>query len=164
MFLKVMVLAVPSKRLKAVRNSLKEVCARGNVEIKLDEEGNAVIEGEGGSEWIAEQVLKAMVYGFEPRHALKLFSDEYFLEVIDLGLFLKNERVIARQKARIIGEGGRVKKNFEALTGAFLSVDGNDVGILGKFEELKLAKEGISKILDGKQISSVYAFLEKRKS
>lgn len=141
---------------------LKELSELGEVKASVDDDQNLVIEGDGGKEWIAEQVVKALALGFEAKHAFKLFKDDYFLEVINLENAIgHSEKKLARVKARIIGTEGRVKKNLEGLTGAFLSVDGNNISILGKFEELKLAKDAVNKIIDGKEISTVYAFLEK---
>lgn len=160
------VLAVPRNRLNAFQKNgcalLKEVGARGGVECRVDEEGNIEIEGEGGSEWIAEQVLRALALGFEPKHAFRLFGDDYFLEVLDLELLLsKSEKRLTRMKARIIGSQGRVKKNIEELSGAHVAVSENRVALLGKYEDLKLAKAAINQLLEGKEISTVYAFLEK---
>ena len=157
---------IPSKRLHIFKDNnsrvLKQLSELGEVKASVDEDENLVIDGDGGKEWIAAQVIKALALGFESKHAFKLFKDDYFLEVISLENAIgHSEKKLVRVKARIIGTEGRVKKNLEALTGAFLSIDDNNVSVLGKFEELKLAKDAVNKIIDGKEISTVYAFLEK---
>ena len=54
------------------------------------------------------------------------------LHVIDLRQFVgKSTAQIERIKSRIIGEGGRVRKNIEDLSGAKVSVYGRTVALIG---------------------------------
>ncbi len=147
---------------------LGEIEKRGEVKLKIT--GNELHisspDENGGKEWIAEQVVKAVVYGFEQKHAFKLFSDDYFIEAIDLSLaFRRREKNIERAKARIIGEGGKVRKKLEELSGTFIKVSNNthNVSIIGTFEYLRNAKEAIMRILEGAPHESVYRFLESKK-
>ncbi len=163
---KLRVLAVPRNRIAAFKSEvLKQAGERGGVSLSLDKEaGSVTIESkneDGGSEWIAEQVLRAVALGFEPKHAFKLFNDDYFLEEVDLKQALGKEKAIERQKARIIGSEGKVKKTIESLSGAFLAIGGGSIAILGRYEDLKLAKDAVYQLLEGKQVSTVYDFLEK---
>lgn len=143
---------------------LEEVAERGNVELKLNGEGDVEISGNGGDEWIAEQVLLALSYGFKPRNAFKLFGDDAFIEVIDLGQACNHsDKLVAKCKSRVIGSQGKAKKRVEELSGAFISVQDDCVAMLGTFEDLKMAKEAVFRIIEGAEHSSVYAFLEARR-
>ena len=142
---------------------LKEVEETGKVSLKLTSEGDIEISGSGGDEWIVEQVLIALSYGFKPKFAFKLFGDEYFIEVIDLDLACHHsEKLVTRCKSRIIGSEGKAKKKIEELSGALLSVQENAVAVLGGFEELRMAKEAIFRLAEGAEHHSVYEFLETR--
>lgn len=141
---------------------LKQVERKGDVKIKIDADGNLEIFGEGGTVWAAEQVIKAINYGFLPQHAFKLFSDNYFLEIVDLELVLSNQKAIERYKGRIIGAGGKAKATITELTGAYLAISGNKVAVLGEFDDLQLAKEGILRLLEGSPHTGVYSYLEKK--
>ncbi len=142
---------------------LKDIEKKGEVEIKLAD-GQLEIEGEGGTPWIASQVLKAIDFGFLPQHAYKLFKDNFFLEIVDLDIVLSNDKAIERLKGRIIGEQGRAKKTLQELTGAWIAISGNKVVVLGEFENLQLAKEGVLRLLEGAPHTGVYAYLERRNS
>lgn len=145
------------------RKLLKEIEKRGSVTLKIKEE-QMEIEGEGGTEFFAEQVVKAICMGFEPQKAFKLFNDEFFLEIIDLEQVVsRNEKRLALYKARIIGTEGKARTTIEELSDAFVSVYENKIALIGRFEELKAAKEGIKMLLEGKTHNSVYAFLEKQR-
>ncbi len=160
------VLGVPRNRIAAFKSEvLKQAGERGGVSLSLDEDaGSITIESRnenGGREWIAEQVLRAIALGFEPKHAFKLFNDDFFLEEIDLKQALGKEKAIERQKARVIGSEGKVKKTIESLSGAFLAVGSDSIAVLGRYEDLRLAKDAVYQLLEGKQVTTVYAFLEK---
>ncbi|MDP2717175.1 MAG: hypothetical protein Q8P02_00370 [Candidatus Micrarchaeota archaeon] len=142
---------------------LADVVDRAEVKIVL-KDGNAAITGDGGKEWIAEQVLKALDFGFLSRQAFKLLDDRFFLEVIDLeAAFRGDERKVKRYKARVIGQGGAAKKKLQELSGAFLSVGPREVAVLGEFEELRAAKEAVLRLLEGAEHTGVYAYLEREK-
>jgi KH domain-containing protein len=142
---------------------LREVQEKTKARVSL-KEGGVEVEGEGESEWVAGQVLTAFNYGFEPKRAFKLLSEDYFIEVLDLEQSLnRHEKLVERYKARIIGENGKAKKKIEELTGAFIAVSGNFVAVIGGFDELKNAKEAVMRLLEGAGHASVYSYLEKRK-
>ncbi len=156
---------------KAGGKPLKELESKAGVEITIKSEApeDKVIEisGEPEGEWGAEQVLNAIGLGFAPKAAFKLLGDNCFLEVIDLQVLLGgNDNAISRYKSRIIGTAGKSKKKIEELSGATIAInDGPQIGILGEFEDVKTAKEAITRLLEGSQHAGVFAFLknEKRK-
>ncbi|MEK6843353.1 MAG: RNA-processing protein, partial [Candidatus Micrarchaeota archaeon] len=59
---------------------------------------------------------------------------------------------------------GRAKKTLQELTGAWIAISGNKVVVLGEFENLQLAKEGVLRLLEGAPHTGVYAYLERRNS
>ncbi len=138
---------------------LKEIEKKGRVRLVVGEDA-ATIQGEPGEEWVAEKVLDALCYGFHPKKALKLFGEDYFLEVIDLHAALRG-KAIERYKARIIGTRGKARKTIEELSGASLAVGEDAVAILGRFDEIQAAREAVLRILEGATHSSVYSFLER---
>ncbi|MFH1257699.1 MAG: KH domain-containing protein [Candidatus Micrarchaeota archaeon] len=141
---------------------MKHVQQKGSVEIKQTKEGNLELEGEGGTVWIASQVLKALDFGFLPQQAYKLFGDNYFLEIIDMEIVLSNPKAIERYKGRVIGSEGRSKRIIQELSGAFIAVSGNKIAVLGEYDDLQLAKEAVLRLLEGAQHTGVFAYLEKK--
>lgn len=143
------------------RSLLRQVEKRGGVTIQL-KDGYAEIEGEGGAEWIAEQVVKALSAGFAPNVAFKLFNDDYYLETLSLqDAFRRHDELVDRYKARIIGTEGKAKKTIETLSGAWLAIPGDDVLLLGTFDDIRMAKEAVLRLLEGLTHSSVFAYLER---
>ncbi|HYW00931.1 MAG TPA: KH domain-containing protein [Candidatus Acidoferrum sp.] len=113
----------------------------------------------------ARDVVLAIGRGFSPERALKLMDDDIVLDVIDLRETLgKNEREIARLKGRVIGREGKIRRLIEEMTNAKISVYGHTISMLGDYETVTAAREAIELLLKGKQHSTVYKLLRKRKS
>lgn len=161
-------LFVPTKEglarlLKDDSKLLREAEARTSTTIK-ESDGALDIEGEAGNDWVAEQVLRALTAGFPPERAFKLTNDEWFLEEVDIEAAMRgSRRGVERQKARIIGAGGKAKKTLEELSGAYLSISGDRVVILGRYEDIAGAREAVLEMLEGTPHANVYANLERRK-
>ena len=86
---------------------------------------------------------------------------ENALHVIDLREFAgKSNANIERIKGRIIGEGGRARKNMENLTSTHISVYGRTVSIIGDASKLRLVVDAISAISSGGMHGAVYDKLE----
>ena len=128
------------------------------------EDTSVSVEGDGVSEWIARDVVKAVGRGFSPEKALTLLSDENMLLVIDLTDHVSDsDRALTRFKGRIIGRDGKTRKVIEELTGCYLSVYGKTVSLVGSYDGVEVAKDAVLRILDGAPHSSVYRFLEKNR-
>ena len=157
---------IPAGKKKPFSDSLlRDLSTKTGAKISRNSEGDLQLEGEGGSEWFAEQVLTALVLGFEYKRALKMLNDEFFLEVIDLNAAMwgKKNR-IEQMKGRIIGTEGKAKATLEYLSDCWMSISDDKVALLGRYEDLKTAKAGVLKLLEGKSHGTVYSFLEKKKA
>jgi ribosomal RNA assembly protein len=107
------------------------------------------------------EIVTAIGRGFSPDNALRLLKGENTLHVIDLREFgAKSPAQIERIKGRIIGEGGKARKNMEKLSDTNISVYGRTVAIIGETHKLKLAIDAISAISQGSMHGSVYGKLE----
>ncbi|VVB67448.1 Uncharacterised protein [Candidatus Norongarragalina meridionalis] len=158
--------AVPPKRMALFKKNdgafLKDIGKEAGVSATLDGESVA-IEGEGGTEWMAEQVITAVCLGFEPKIAKKLLGDDFFLEIIELDrLYGRSKRKIERYEGRVIGTDGRMKKKLEELSGAWIAVGEERIAIIGRFDELRNLKEAIGKILEGSEHNTVLRLLQNK--
>lgn len=130
--------------------------------------GEVVIEASSGSKdpsgiLKARDIINAIARGFSPERAFRLFNEGQMLEVINLKEALGDSRnQLVRVKGRIIGEKGKTRRIIEGLTGAYVSVYGHTVAIIGDYEELGVAKEAIEMLVKGMQHGTVYRFLNRR--
>ncbi len=148
----------------------------GNVKLKIEElcyvsldidgdTGEVLIKTQGHVGKIrpfkAMEIVTAIGRGFSPENALTLLKGENTLHVIDLREFAgKSNANVERIKGRIIGEGGRARRNMENLSSTHISVYGRTVSIIGDSSKLRLAVDAISSISSGSLHGTVYSKLE----
>ena len=146
-----------------VKSKIEKVCF---VSLDIDgDTGEVIIKSKGDVEQIqpfkAMEIVTAIGRGFSPENALTLLKGENTLHVIDLREFTgKSNSNIERIKGRIIGDGGRARKNMENLSGTHISVYGKTVSIIGDASKLRLAVDAISSISNGSMHGAVYNKLE----
>lgn len=169
-----MSLKIPSSRIGVLIG--KEGTVKKHIEditgtnITIDSSTGQVIilkkpdSGEMIGDWIAKNIVKAIGRGFNPKIAQKLVDEEFLMDIIDLeaatGASQKRVRTI---KARLIGESGKTKKNIESLMEVHVSIFGNTVSIIGRYEELKIARDAIVRLISGQSHRTVYRFLQKKR-
>ncbi len=108
-----------------------------------------------------QDIIRALGRGFSPEHAMRLFSDDCYLELLDFHDYVgKHKEHVRRVTARLIGSEGKTRRIIEDSTGCDLAIYGHTVGIIGELEELAVAKRAVDMILSGAEHSSMYSFLE----
>ena len=134
--------------------------------IKVDsKEGDVIIMGEDGLEvYNAKQVIQAIARGFNPDKALNLLYEESIFEVINISEYARNlKNDLKRIKARLIGRKGKAKKTIEILANVEISIYGKTVGIIGKVENVDVARHAINNLLLGSGHGKVYSYLERQR-
>ena len=148
-----------------MKHEIEEKC---KVQIEIDSQnGNAVVSlsSEPLSEtqpFKAIEVISAISRGFSPQRAYRLLSDEELIfQIIDLKDYAgKSSNAMDRIKGRIIGQKGKSRKTIEELSGAYVSVSGHTVALIGAFEEIRLANDAVLMILKGSAHKTVYTMLQ----
>jgi ribosomal RNA assembly protein len=146
-----------------VKSKIEKACY---VSLEIDgDTGEVFIRTQGDVEKIqpfkAMEIVTAIGRGFSPENAMILLKGENALHVIDLREFAgKSNANVERIKGRIIGEGGRARRNMENLSGTHISVYGRTVSIIGDSSKLRLAVDAISSISSGSMHGAVYTKLE----
>lgn len=112
-----------------------------------------------------EDVIKAIGRGFNPRKALFLLQDDVYFELMDIRSYVgKSTNSVNRMKARLIGKDGRTRELIEELSECFVSIYGNTVCIIGTPMELSIARRAVQMILEGSEHSTVYGYLESKRT
>ena len=153
---------VPQDRIKVIKDrpTKKKIEKTLNVEIKFND--NLVeIEGEGVELFQAKNIVKAIGRGFSPEKAFRLFDEEEALEIIELSGF--RDKKIKIIKSRLIGTKGKARIVIEECSGCFISIYGKTVSIIGKYDQINIAREAIKMIIRGSKHSKVYGFLQQSK-
>ena len=148
-----------------VKHEIEEKC---KVRIEIDSHnGDAMISSSYESlpemqPFKAIEIISAISKGFSPQRAYRLLSNEDLIfQVIDLKDYAsKSSNAMDRVKGRIIGQNGKSRKTIEELSGAYVSVSGHTVALIGEFEEVRLANDAVIMILKGSTHKTVYTMLQ----
>ena len=123
--------------------------------------GKIAVSGIELNEFLVEQILRAVDFGFDVRDALLLAGENFVLEFIDIKEHTRRKN-LKDVRARIIGTGGKVKRTIENLTGAVLHIEGNTVGIIVDHEHFDAVVQAVESITQGSKHANVFSYLEKR--
>lgn len=146
-----------------VKDTIEKSCG---VKLDIDSEyGNVTIKNAAKPEEMlpfkAVEIVTAIAKGFSPQRANRLLEEEMVLYVQDLKEFVgKSSNALERIKGRIIGVDGKARKNMEQLSGAYISVYGHSVAMIGSSEEIRLANEAVTMLAKGSLHKSVYSMLQ----
>lgn len=158
---------IPEERVPILigeRGRIKKQIEEGTKTKISIEETSVSIEAVGQDclgELIAKNMVQAIGRGFNPEIAFKLLNEDYTLEILPLTDFVDSPKAFERLKGRVIGEGGKARRVIEELSGAYLSVYGKTIGILGSFDDVALARDAVIMLIKGARHSSVYRMLER---
>lgn len=110
----------------------------------------------------AQNVVRAIGYGFSPERAFRLLDEDQILEVIDVRQYVGDKpNHLKRVIGRIIGEEGKARRNLEELTGTFISVYEPYVAIIGDYETANIAKKAVEMLIEGRMHSTVYRYVDR---
>ena len=127
-------------------------------------DGLVVVESTDDSEdplavWKARDIAHAIGRGFSPQRAFALLDDDVYLRIVNLEEFGGTPNQIRRLKGRVIGKGGKTRRNIEELTNTYVAVMGNTVGVIGEVENQQIAVNAIVRLLRGAEHSTVNRYL-----
>jgi len=161
-------LKIPKERISVligVKGSIKRKIQRMTKTrlIVNSEEGDIFIEGDSLDVFNCLNVVKAIARGFNPDIALKLLDEDTSIEIISLDEFSRSKKDIIRLKSRLIGTQGRARSHLEELTSTNISVYGKTISIIGRTDDVFIARQGIINLINGSKHGNVYLFIEKQK-
>jgi len=110
----------------------------------------------------AQNIVRAIGYGFSSERAFRLLEDDQVLEVIDVRQYVGDKpNHLKRVLGRVIGEEGKARRNLEELTGTYISIYGPHVAIIGDYETANIAKKAIEMLVEGRMHSTVYRYIDR---
>ncbi len=147
------------KKLKGWKEELKEF-----LDIDVDIREDVTISGDTLQVIRGKEIMMAFARGFDFKDSLDLLDEEYFLEVLNVSEFTgksKNRQTVLR--GRLIGKEGMTKKMIEKYADVKVAIYGKTASIIGKPQNIRIARNAIEMILSGSKHNSVYRFLQENK-
>ena len=131
------------------------------LKVKIDFKADKiVISGNEVDEHFAEIVLHSLDFPFLVEDALLLLNENYIFEIINIKDITKRKDINV-VKARIIGTKGKTLRVLHDLSNCLIVVKENQVGIIGKSEDIDFARQAVVSMIHGSKQGNVYAYLEK---
>ncbi|MFX1510844.1 MAG: KH domain-containing protein [Promethearchaeota archaeon] len=146
----------------AIKRQLEKMT---NTSVSIDStDGLVTVESEETSKdplavWKARDIVQAIGRGFSPQRAFALLDDDVYLRIINLEEFGNTPNQIRRLKGRVIGQGGKTRRNIEELTDTYVAIMGNTICIIGEVENQQIAVNAIVRLLRGAEHSTVNRYL-----
>jgi ribosomal RNA assembly protein len=114
----------------------------------------------------AKNIVMAIGRGFSPEQAFRLIRyDNEIFDYIDLrSIFGRSNSDMRRVKGRVIGSNGKTRRLIEELTEASLVIYGHTIGIIGTYEQVDVARNAVQMIINGSQHTTVYKYLQRKRS
>lgn len=129
--------------------------------VKITHKGkNVFVEGNADKEYIALEILEAVNVGFSIDSALILKEDGMMLQRVDIKDITKRGD-LDRVRARIIGKKGGTLATLGNLTNCKISLQGNEVGLIGNAEIMDDAVQAVTSLIQGSKQGNVYSRLER---
>lgn len=164
---------VPQDRVGAIigpKGETKKMLQRiSGISFDIDSEGEIMVhdEADNADPLMALKimdVLKGIGRGFAPDRATRLFDDDEYLEVVDLKEFVSGRNnQLNRIRGRVIGKDGKTRQIIEDLTGVYVTIYGNTIGLIGNSISLPVAKHAVELLLNGSEHATVYHYLESQR-
>ena len=128
------------------------------------DEGDVYIKGEDPlSMFTCVEIVRAIGRGFNPELAFELKKIDFVLEVVSISDYAKTKNDLIRLKGRVIGTEGKSRKVIEDLLDINICVYGKTISIIGRGDNVAIARRAIESLLSGSPHSTVYKWLEKQR-
>jgi ribosomal RNA assembly protein len=141
------------KAVPAIENKIKIKVGFGKSSVSL--------KGAEVNEFLCENIVRAIDFGFDVQDALLLSSENFVLEFIDIKEHTRRKNM-HDVRARVIGTNGKARKTIEKLTGSVMVIHDNDIGIIVDSDHLDAVVQGIESLIQGAKHANVFSYLEKQ--
>jgi ribosomal RNA assembly protein len=141
------------KAIPVIENKIK-------VSLQPDKD-KVIVKGSEYNEFLVEEIILAIDFGFQIEDALLLKNEDFVLEFIDIKSHTRR-RNLKDVRARVIGTKGKARKTIENLTGSVIVIKENRVGVIVDNNHLDATIQAIESLIQGSKHGNVFAYLEKQ--
>lgn len=161
-------LRIPSERVPVLigedGEELEELESLIKANIEVSDDGVVEIQSDDTMEELrAYNVVKAIGRGFSPERALRLLEKNSSIQIVDVTDYAPTDNAKKRLKGRVIGRDGKARRHIENVTDTEISVYGKTVSIVGKSQNVQIARRAAEMLLEGRSHSTVWNFLERNR-
>lgn len=148
------------ENLRKIKKAVPIIENRIKVHISF-QKNSIIIKGSELNEFLTEEIIAAVDFGFYPEDALLLTRDDHLLEFIDIKEHTRRKN-LKDVRARIIGKNGKAKKTIEKLTGSIIVIKDNKIGVITDDEHLDAVVQSLKSLIGGAKHGNVFSYIEKQ--
>jgi len=148
------------ERINKIKKAVPVIEEKTKVRVRFGK-GQVTLKGPELEEYLVEQIVRAIDFGFYYDDALLLLNEDFVLEFVEVKEHTRRKN-LKDVRARIIGTEGKAKRTIEKLTGAVIVINENDVGVIVDSEHLDCTIQAIESLIQGAKHGNVFAYLEKQ--
>ncbi|MBP7708639.1 hypothetical protein KA107_03055 [Candidatus Pacearchaeota archaeon] len=151
---------IPVSSPKKIKKAIPYLASKIHITITVN--GDSVyLEGNEVMEFLAEKIIQAIDFGFDPEDALLLKNETFSLEFINIKDHTHRQNLVDI-RSRIVGTEGKAKQTIQTLTGAVIVLHGNRVGVIVDAEHVSQTIQAIISLIQGSKHGNVFAYLERQ--
>jgi len=148
------------ENMRKIKKAVPAIESRVKVKISFGK-GRISVRGNELNEFLVEQIVQAIDFGFCVDDALLLLGEEFVLEFVDVKGNTRRKN-LKDVRSRIIGTDGRARRTIEKLTGAEIVISDNKVGVIVDADHLSATIQGLEGLIGGSKHGNVFGFLERQ--
>ena len=115
------------------------------------------------NEFLTEEIIRALEFGFEIDDALLLLEEDYELKFVNIKEHTKR-RNLKDVRSRVIGRRGKAIRTIENLTNSRMVVNENEIGLILNNDSAEMTLQAIESLIQGSKHGNIYSYLEKQRS
>ena len=157
-----MVKTISVLKIKKIKKAVPKI--EDKIKIHFTFNNNKVtFKGNELNEFLTEEVIRALEFGFEIRDALLLLEDGYDLKFVNIKEHTKR-RNLKDVRSRVIGRKGKAIRTIENLTESKMVVNENEIGLIVHEDSAEMTMQALESLIQGSKHGNIYSYLEKQKS
>lgn len=157
-----MVKTISVLKIKKVKKAVPKI--ENKIKIHFTFNNNKVtFKGNELNEFLTEEVIRALEFGFDIEDALLLLEEGYNLKFINIKEHTRR-RNLKDVRSRVIGRKGKAIRTIENLTESKMVVNENEIGLIVHEDSVEMTLQAIESLIQGSKHGNIYSYLEKQKS
>jgi len=148
------------EQMSKIKKAVPEIEKKVKVKISF-RKGSVAIKGNELNEFLVEQIIRAVDFGFYVDDALLLTNENFVFEFISIKENTRRKN-LGDVRSRVIGTDGKAKRTIEKLTGCIIVINENTVGIIVDSIHLDSVVQALESLIRGAKHGNVFAYLEKQ--
>ena len=157
-----MVKTVSVLKLRKIKKAVPKI--EKKIKIHFTFNNNKIsFKGNELNEFLTEEIIRALEFGFEIDDALLLLEEDYELKFVNIKEHTKR-RNLKDVRSRVIGRRGKAIRTIENLTNSKMVVNENEIGLILNNDSAEMTLQAIESLIQGSKHGNIYSYIEKQRS